>query len=43
VGGSADRGVRGTPTLTRADIEKMKPEEINSRWSEVSAALARGV
>jgi hypothetical protein len=43
VGGSADGGSRGGAPLTRADIEKMKPAEINARWAEVSAALARGV
>lgn len=28
--------------LTKAQIEKMSPEEINSRWDEVQQALAKG-
>jgi len=32
----------GTPPLTLADIKKMKPEEINARWAEVSAVMAQG-
>lgn len=35
------RGAGGS-ALTREDIAKMGPEEINRRWDEVSAALAKG-
>ena len=40
--GDAGQGARGRSALTRDDIKKMKPEEINKRWSEVSEVLARG-
>lgn len=40
--GDAGQGARGKSTLTAADIKKMKPDEINSRWAEVSEVLARG-
>lgn len=39
--GTADGGTRGQPGLTREAIAKMKPEEINARWSEVEKALAQ--
>lgn len=38
--GTNDGGVRGQPGLTREAIEKMKPDEINARWDEVSKALS---
>jgi len=37
--GTADGGTRGTAWLTREQIEKMTPQEIAARWSEVEAAL----
>jgi hypothetical protein len=40
--GDAGQGARGKSTLTAADIKKMTPDEINSRWGEVSAVLAQG-
>ena len=33
--GSADGGSRGKSGLTREQIEKMTPAEINSRWAEI--------
>ncbi|HVM29521.1 MAG TPA: hypothetical protein VM305_01940 [Candidatus Limnocylindrales bacterium] len=40
--GSADGGSRGKSSLTREQIEKMTPAEINSRWVEIQEFLARG-
>lgn len=40
--GSADGGSRGKSSLTREQIEKMTPAEINSRWTEIQEFLARG-
>ncbi|CAN5750011.1 hypothetical protein BH23CHL7_BH23CHL7_17260 [soil metagenome] len=40
--GSADGGSRGQSRLTREQIEKMTPAEINSRWAEIQEFLARG-
>lgn len=40
--GDAGQGARGKSTLTRDDIKKMTPDQINARWSEVSEVLARG-
>jgi hypothetical protein len=40
--GSADGGSRGKSGLTREQIEKMTPAEINSRWAEIQEFLARG-
>jgi hypothetical protein len=40
--GSADGGSRGKSSLTREQIEKMTPAEINSRWAEIQEFLARG-
>jgi hypothetical protein len=40
--GSADGGSRGKSALTREQIEKMTPAEINSRWAEIQEFLARG-
>ncbi|CAN5567403.1 hypothetical protein BH23CHL7_BH23CHL7_23870 [soil metagenome] len=40
--GSADAGSRGKSSLTREQIEKMTPAEINSRWAEIAEFLARG-
>jgi len=39
--GSADGGSRGKSTLTLEAIQRMSPAEINQRWDEVSAFLAR--
>ncbi|HET7030362.1 MAG TPA: hypothetical protein VFI34_07610 [Candidatus Limnocylindrales bacterium] len=40
--GSADGGARGKTTLTKDDIKKMSPDEINKRWPEIQEVLARG-
>lgn len=37
--GTADGGSHGAPGLTRDQIAKMSPDEINRRWDEVSKAL----
>lgn len=41
--GSGDGGARGgSSTLTKEQIERMTPAEINSRWTEVQEFLAKG-
>lgn len=40
--GDAGQGARGKSALTRDDIKKMTPDQINTRWAEVSEVLARG-
>lgn len=39
IDGGAGQGPKGS-TLTKAEIEKMTPDEINSNWAEVSKVLA---
>lgn len=40
--GTADGGARGGSALTLEQIKRMSADEINSRWDEVQAVMAKG-